>query len=136
MFAFRWLLLSRLFIVALCFGLPFCIGAVLLSQSGFFQIKKDTSQQARNKDYASIGGTLVIVTAVINMIIVLIPNLFEPYSMLTQWVNIGNMFAGDSLIAGVLLLIMGIACSSHCMGFCLGDSYPYCGLRIIVLQHY
>lgn len=91
------------------FWIPFCIGAVLLSQSGFFKSKKDTSQQARNKDYAWIGGTLVIVTAVINMIIVLIPNLFEPYSMLTQWVNIGNMFAGPSLIvAGVLLLIMGI----------------------------
>lgn len=91
------------------FWIPFCIGALLLSQSGFFTSKKDSSQQAKRKDYGWIGGTLVIVCAVVNLIMALVPNLFASYSLLTQWINIGNMLAGPSLIVtAILLLLAGV----------------------------
>lgn len=91
------------------FWIPFCIGAVLLSQSGFFTAKKDTSESAKFRDYGWIGGTLVIVCAGVNLIMALVPSLFAPYSLLTQWVDIGTMFAGPTLIVvGVLLFIAGV----------------------------
>ncbi len=92
------------------FWIPFCIGAVLLSQSGFFTAKKDTSLEAKSRDIGWIAGTLVIIVAVLNLCMALIPNLFASYSLLTQWVDIGNMLAGPSLIfTGIVLLVVGVA---------------------------
>ena len=91
------------------FWIPFCIGALLLSQSGFFTAKKDASTQAKYRDYGWIGGTLVIVCAAVNLIMALVPNLFDPYSLLTQWINIGNMLGGPSLVlTAIVLLLSGI----------------------------
>ena len=45
------------------FWIPFCIGAVLLSQSGFFKAKKDTTTEGKRKDIGWIAGTLVIICA-------------------------------------------------------------------------
>lgn len=91
------------------FWVPFCIGAVLLSQAGFFKNKKDESTIAKNRDAGWIGGTLVIVCAIVNLVLALVPNLFASYSDLTQWVDIGNMFAGPALIVtSVILLLLGV----------------------------
>ncbi|WP_251197850.1 lysylphosphatidylglycerol synthase transmembrane domain-containing protein [Anaerotardibacter muris] len=91
------------------FWIPFCIGAILLSQSGFFQSKKDTSLKGKYKDTGWIAGTLVIITAVVNLVMAFLPDVADTYSMLTQWIDIGNVVGGPLLVAtGVLLLILGV----------------------------
>lgn len=91
------------------FWIPFCIGAVLLSQAGFFKSKKDESKLAKYRDAGWIGGTLVIVCALVNLVMAFVPKVFASYSDLTQWVNIGNVFAGPALIGtSIILLILGV----------------------------
>lgn len=91
------------------FWIPFCIGAVLLSQSGFFQTKKDTSLQGKYKDTGWIAGTLVIICAVVNLVMAFLPDVVQTYSMLTQWIDIGNVVGGPLLVVtGLLLLVLGV----------------------------
>ncbi len=91
------------------FWVPFCIGAVLLSQSGFFTAKKDNSAQAKHRDIGWISGTLVILCAVVNLVMALFPQLFASYTLLTQWIDISNMLSGPALIfTAIILLIAGI----------------------------
>lgn len=91
------------------FWIPFCIGAVMLSQSGFFKGKKDATQNEKAREAGWIGGMLVGVIAVVNLVMALLPQLFEPYSVLTQWIDIGNMFAGQALVfSGILLLVIAV----------------------------
>lgn len=91
------------------FWVPFCIGAVLLSQSGFFTAKKDNSRSAKMRDYGWIGGTLVLVVAVVNLVMALFPGLFAPYSLLTEWVDISNMLAGPLLtLTAIILIAVGV----------------------------
>ena len=88
------------------FWIPFFIGAVMLSQAGFFTENKDESRERKDKDMGWIGGTLVLICAVVNLIMALLPDLFANYSLLTQWVDIGNMLAGPTLIITALLLVV------------------------------
>jgi len=91
------------------FWIPFVIGAVLLSQSGFFSENKNASPEAKRNDVGWIAGMLVLICAVVNLIIALVPDLFAPFSLVTQWVDIGNMFAGPALIfTAVLLVVLGV----------------------------
>ena len=91
------------------FWIPFCIGAVLLSQSGFFQTKKDSSLQGKYRDTGWIAGTLVIICAVVNLVMAFLPDVVDTYSMLTQWINIGNVVGGPLLvITGLILLVLGV----------------------------
>lgn len=91
------------------FWIPFCIGAVMLSQSGFFKGKKNASQNEKAREAGWVSGMLVGIIAVVNLVMALLPQLFEPYSLLTQWIDIGNMFAGQALIfSGILLLLVAV----------------------------
>lgn len=91
------------------FWIPFCIGALLLSQSGFFKDKKDKTLKGKYKDTGWIAGTLVIICAVVNLVMAFLPNAVATYSMLTQWINIGNVVGGPLLIiTSIILLILGI----------------------------
>lgn len=88
------------------FWMPFCIGAVLLSQSGFFAEKKDPSEEKRAKDTAWLSGTLVLVVGLVNLGMALIPQTFEPFTVLTEWVNIGGVLIGPALIVGSIVLVV------------------------------
>ena len=88
------------------FWMPFCIGAVLLSQSGFFADKKNPSEEQRAKDLAWISGTLVLLVGLVNLGLALIPKSFEPFTVLTEWVNIGGVLIGPALIVGSAVLVV------------------------------
>lgn len=91
------------------FWIPFCIGALLLSQSGFFKDKKDNTLKGKYKDTGWIAGTLVILCAVVNLVMAFLPNVVETYSILTQWIDIGNVVGGPLLVlTSVILLVLGI----------------------------
>lgn len=91
------------------FWIPFCIGAMLLSQAGFFKNKKDESTDAKRNDAGWVGGTLVVVCALVNLALAFVPKLFASYNELTQWVDLGNMLAGPALIAiSVVMLLLGV----------------------------
>ncbi|WP_080799036.1 lysylphosphatidylglycerol synthase transmembrane domain-containing protein [Arabiibacter massiliensis] len=88
------------------FWMPFCIGAVLLSQSGFFAEKKDPSEEKRAKDMGWLSGTLVLVIGLVNLGLALIPQSFEPFTVLTEWVNMGGVLIGPALVAGSVVLVV------------------------------
>lgn len=91
------------------FWIPFCIGAVLLSQSGFFQGKKDPTQEQRDKDTAWITGTLVGIIGAVNIGVTIVPAFFSPYGQLVEWVDFHALFAGPTiLLVGLVLLVMAI----------------------------
>lgn len=91
------------------FWIPFCIGAVLLSQSGFFQSKKDPTQEQKDKDTAWITGTLVGIIGIVNIGVTIVPAFFRPYGQLVEWVDFHALFAGPSIfLFGLLLLVMAI----------------------------
>lgn len=87
------------------FWIPFCIGAALLSQSGFFASKKSETELQKHKDIAWISGTLVLIVGVVNVALALIPGTLTPFTMLTEWINLGQLLVGVPLIIGSLLLI-------------------------------
>ena len=88
------------------FWMPFCIGAVLLSQSGFFAGKKNATEEQRAKDIGWISGTLVGIVGLVNIGLSLIPKSFEPYSALTSWIDIGSFLTGPVLIGGSVVLLV------------------------------
>ena len=88
------------------FWVPFCIGALLLSQSGFFAEKKSPTEEQRAKDVAWVSGTLVLVVGCANIGMALVPRTFEPFTMLTSWIDIGGLFIGPALVAGSVVLIV------------------------------
>lgn len=91
------------------FWLPFCFGAVMLSQSGFFRGKKDPTQAQRDKDIGWIAGTLVGIIGLVNVGLFFTPRFFEPYNALVSWINFSDVFAGPMLIFfGALLIVMAV----------------------------
>lgn len=88
------------------FWIPFCIGAVMLSQSGFFKSKKSATELQKHKDIGWISGTLVFLIGLVNIGLVFVPDALVPYTMLTSWVNMGTLVAGVPLIIASLLLIV------------------------------
>ena len=89
------------------FWIPFVIGAALLSQSGFFQSKKDATEQQKAKDVAWISGTLVGIIGIVNIGLNIIPAFFSPYSQLVEWVDFHELFAGPSILMfGILCLVL------------------------------
>lgn len=88
------------------FWVPFCIGALLLSQSGFFADKKSPTEEQRAKDTAWVLGTLVLIVGLVNMGLALIPQTFEPFMALTEWINMGGLLIGSALIVGSVVLIV------------------------------
>lgn len=90
------------------FWIPFCIGAVLLSQSGFFRSKKSPTVIQKHKDMAWISGTLVFIIGAVNIGCALDPSLLMPYTMLTAWVDMSSLMVGVPLILSSILLM---ACS-------------------------
>ena len=87
------------------FWVPFCIGAVLLSQSGFFASKKTATELQKHKDIAWISGTLVLIIGLVNVGLVFVPGVFTPFTMLTEWINIGALLVGVPLVLSSLLLV-------------------------------
>jgi phosphatidylglycerol lysyltransferase len=88
------------------FWIPFCIGAVLLSQSGFFKSKKTDSELQKQKDIGWISGVLVFLLGVVNIFYALAPDVLLPYTMLTSWVDMSSLFVGIPLIISSLFLIV------------------------------
>ena len=88
------------------FWIPFAIGAVLLSQSGFFSSKKSDSELQREKDVGWIAGTLVFVVGAVNCITVFFPSLFTPFTMLTSWIDMSVLMVGIPLVLTSLALIV------------------------------
>lgn len=87
------------------FWIPFCIGAVMLSQSGFFKSKKSATELQKHKDIAWMSGTLVFLVGIVNIGLVFAPDALVPYTMLTSWVNMGSLVAGVPLILASVLLM-------------------------------
>lgn len=88
------------------FWIPFCIGALLLGQSGFFADKKSPTEEQRAKDTAWLSGTVVLIVGLVNLGLALIPQTFEPFTTLTDWINIGGLLIGPVLIGGSAVLIV------------------------------
>ncbi len=91
--------------------IPFCLGALLLSQSGFFKEKEKTTptEERKKKDVGWISGTLMAVLGIANILIATLSPDLDAYTMLTQFVDLSNTLAGPALIAGgVLLVALGI----------------------------
>ncbi|MEE0706132.1 MAG: lysylphosphatidylglycerol synthase domain-containing protein [Adlercreutzia sp.] len=88
------------------FWVPFCIGAVLLSQSGFFASKKTASEEQKHKDIGWISGTLVALVGLVNIGLSFMPSSFAPYTMLTSWIDMSSIFVGAPLIVGSMLLLV------------------------------
>ena len=88
------------------FWIPFCIGALLLGQSGFFADKKSPTEEQRAKDTAWLSGTVVLVVGLVNLGLALIPQTFEPFTTLTDWINIGGLLIGPVLIGGSIVLVV------------------------------
>ena len=89
------------------FWIPFAIGAVLLSQSGFFQSEKEPSVEQKNRDIAWIAGTLVFIVGAANIIMTFFPHLFMPFTMLTSWIDMSVFVVGVPLVLVSLLLVLG-----------------------------
>lgn len=87
------------------FWVPFCIGAVLLSQSGFFKSKKSATELQKHKDIGWISGTLVFLIGAVNIAMVLIPDALTPYTMLTSWVDVSSLLVGIPLVIASLFLM-------------------------------
>lgn len=91
------------------FWIPFCIGAVLLSQSGFFKSKKSEGEEQKRKDIAWVSGTLVFLIGLVNMVLVLFPDVLTPYTMLTTWLDMSSMLVGIPLmLSSVVLMILAV----------------------------
>ncbi len=87
------------------FWMPFVIGAVLLSQSGFFKGKKSPTEMQRHKDIAWISGTLVFIIGLVNIMVALAPDVLTPYTMLTSWFDMSSLLVGIPLIVGSVFLM-------------------------------
>lgn len=91
------------------FWIPFGIGALLLSQTDFFVGKKNPSLEQKAKDIGWIAGMLVGIVGAVNIGLNFIPQLFEPYQALVQWVSFGDLFVGPALIVvGIALLVLAV----------------------------
>lgn len=91
------------------FWIPFCIGAVLLSQTGFFKTKKSATEVQKSKDIAWISGTLLLIIGAVNMVLALVPDVLLPYTMLTAWVDMSSLLVGIPLdIASLILMCCAV----------------------------
>lgn len=88
------------------FWIPFCIGAVLLSQAGFFKSKKSATEMQKHKDIAWVSGTLVFLVGAVNVGAVFFPHAFTPYTMLTAWVDMSSLVVGIPLILSSVVLMV------------------------------
>ena len=86
--------------------IPFLVGAVLLSQSGFFKGKKTAAPDQKQKDLAWITGTLMALFGVVNVALALVAPALAPYGILTQFVDLSGVLGGPSLIVGGVLLVV------------------------------
>lgn len=89
------------------FWIPFAIGAVLLSQSGFFHTEKSASEEQKSRDLAWIAGTLVFIVGATNIVMTFFPQLFMPFTMLTSWIDMSSFVVGVPLVLVSLLLVLG-----------------------------
>ena len=92
------------------FWLPFCIGALLLGQTDFFSNKdKKADPEQQKKDVAWVSGTFVGIMGLVNIGLNFVPQLFEPYAAVVQFVTFDAIFFGPTLgIVGILLLILAV----------------------------
>lgn len=88
------------------FWIPFCIGAVLLSQSGFFHSKKSATEEQKHKDIGWISGTLVFLVGAVNIGVALVPDMLTPYTMLTTWIDMSSLVVGIPLILSSVFLML------------------------------
>ncbi len=89
--------------------IPFCIGAVMLSQSGFFKGKKNPTEDQKKKDAGWVLGTLVCILGIVNIVLSISAPTLAPYGMLTQFIDLRGALEGYTAgIGGLLLLICGV----------------------------
>lgn len=111
------------------FWIPFCIGAVMLSQSGFFKSKKSATVEQKHKDIAWISGTLVFLIGLVNVVCSFFPELFVPYTMLTSWIDMSSLVVGVPLIlSSVLLMVCAVGLIFR---FRTAWALTVCGLMLI-----
>lgn len=94
------------------FWIPFAIGAVLLRRTGFFDEKKNVSDEEKARSNALVFSILVFVFAILNIFFTLIPTVPDQYLLLSEWFSIGGVFSPSlAVVLSVLLLLMtrGIA---------------------------
>lgn len=85
---------------------PFVVGAIMLSQSGFFKSKKSPTEETRAKDVGWITGTLVALVGLVNIVLAVAAQMLAPYGALTQFVDLSGVLVGPSLLGGGVLLII------------------------------
>lgn len=90
------------------FWIPFCIGAVLLSQSGFFKEKKDPTKDQKYRDVAWISGTLLAILGLVNIGVAQFHDMFAPYETLTQFVNFGGLVGSMVVVIGAILVLLAV----------------------------
>lgn len=88
------------------FWIPFAIGAVLLSQSGFFKSEKSETEEQKARDIAWVMGTLVFIVGAVNIFLTFFPSLFTPFTSLTSWIDLSVLFVGVPLVLVSLLLVL------------------------------
>ena len=85
---------------------PFVVGAVMLSQSGFFKSKRRPTKESRAKDVGWVTGTLVALVGLVNIVLAIAAQMLAPYEALTQFVDLSSVLVGPSLLGGGVLLIV------------------------------
>ena len=89
------------------FWIPFCIGAFMLTQSGFFKSKKDASEVQKAKEVAWMCGVLVAIVGIVNIVISVAGSILQPYVMMTQFVDLSTLFPGWlAIVLGLILLFL------------------------------
>ena len=53
-----------------------------------------------------VAGTLVLIIGLVNIGMAIIPQTFEPFTALTEWINMGSLLIGPTLIGGSVVLIV------------------------------
>ena len=111
------------------FWVPFCIGALLLSQSGFFADRKNPTDEQRRKDIAWISATLLLVIGLANAIMSFFPQTLAPYLALTSWVDMGGLFTGPVLFfCGLVFMVLAVGLA---LRFRTAWALTMCGLVLV-----
>ena len=89
------------------FWIPFCIGAFMLTQSGFFKSKKDASELQKAKDVAWISGVMVGIVGIVNIVLSVASSILQPYLLMIQFVDLSTLFPGWlAVVMGLVMLVI------------------------------
>lgn len=88
------------------FWIPFAIGALLLSRTGFFS-KKNETEEEKAKQTGYLAALFSLVFGISNIVFALLPATPDSLNMLSQWLSIGDVFSASVTVCfSVALLLM------------------------------